>query len=57
MQHCTLEIRDEDRHAMTAIGSDVLSLWIGRPGIGAYGGQQERPRGKGQERASDAQHK
>jgi len=35
MQQCTLEIRDEDRHAMTAVGSDVLRCWIGCPGIGA----------------------
>jgi len=57
MQHRTLEIRDEDCHAMTAIGRDVMSFWIGCPGIGAYGGQQERPRGKGQERASDTERK
>ena len=57
MQHGTLEIRDEDCHAMTAIGSDVVSFWIGRSGIGAYGGQQESPCRKGQERESNAERK
>jgi hypothetical protein len=42
---------------MTAIGSDVVSFWIGCSWIRADGGQQESPRRKGQERENDAERK
>jgi hypothetical protein len=57
MQHGTVKIRDEDRHAMTAVGSNVVGFWIACSWVGADGGQQESPRRNGYERESDAQRK
>jgi hypothetical protein len=53
MQHRIFEVRDEDRHPMTAIRNNVLRFRHGCPRIGANGRQQDEPRRYACKRAGD----
>ena len=57
MEHRILEMSDEDGHAVTVIGNNVLRFRHRCPRIGADGRQQDEPRPQACKRAGDEEDK